>query len=119
MELRGVEPLASSMRPRRSSQLSYSPQGTVTVPAVCWIVTGETVTRSGSAPAAVGAGREELLVARSRVDRQVPGAVELDALRVFLEATARGSEESLKTQIERLGSEVGIKITRAESETRH
>ncbi len=27
MELRGVEPLASSMRPRRSSQLSYSPEG--------------------------------------------------------------------------------------------
>ena len=28
VELRGVEPLASSMRPRRSSQLSYSPEGT-------------------------------------------------------------------------------------------
>ena len=27
VELRGVEPLASSMRPRRSSQLSYSPEG--------------------------------------------------------------------------------------------
>ena len=26
VELRGVEPLASSMRPRRSSQLSYSPE---------------------------------------------------------------------------------------------
>ena len=26
VELRGVEPLASSMRPRRSSQLSYSPK---------------------------------------------------------------------------------------------
>ena len=32
MELRGVEPLASSMRPRRSSQLSYSPEGTVILP---------------------------------------------------------------------------------------
>jgi hypothetical protein len=29
VELRGVEPLASSMRPRRSSQLSYSPEGRV------------------------------------------------------------------------------------------
>ncbi len=28
----GIEPTASSMRPKRSSQLSYTPGGTVTVP---------------------------------------------------------------------------------------
>jgi hypothetical protein len=31
VEVRGFEPLASSMRPKRSSQLSYTPAGTVTI----------------------------------------------------------------------------------------
>ncbi len=32
VEVRGFEPLASSMRPKRSSQLSYTPEGIVTIP---------------------------------------------------------------------------------------
>ena len=33
VEVRGLEPLASSMRPRRSSQLSYTPAGGTSLPA--------------------------------------------------------------------------------------
>ena len=32
VEVRGFEPLASSMRPKRSSQLSYTPEGINTIP---------------------------------------------------------------------------------------
>ncbi len=31
VEVMGVEPTTSSMRPKRSSQLSYTPEGTVTL----------------------------------------------------------------------------------------
>lgn len=59
VEVMGLEPTASSMRPKRSSQLSYTPAGTVTLARGhlgAESATREVSCRSGAWPAAAGPG---------------------------------------------------------------
>jgi hypothetical protein len=56
VEVMGIEPTASSMRPKRSSQLSYTPEGTDTLPGR-------------------RAGTNDAVVQRAAVDRARTGVV--------------------------------------------
>ncbi len=93
VELRGVEPLASSMRPRRSSQLSYSPEyfGIVRLPR-----------HQIDADSIVGAGcRQRRRALRRGVHRALHRALVLDLALVLDQREHETEQQRIDDQVQR------------------